>query len=153
MSLREKLEKGKEKTRSPIDWNKNKEIWIRSVDELFGKIAGEWLLDLINDGLLSVKYHRITITEEHMGTYDIDKLEICSNDSSVMLEPVGRNIIGGEGRIDFFLKGEYGNGRLLILFREEGLDRWYMIHKQDKRNRTLLNKESLEGALEEWLQP
>ncbi len=153
MSLREKLEKGKEKTKLSINLGKNKEIWIKSVDDLYRKVAEEWLFDLISDGLLSVKYHSITITEEYMGTYNIRKLEICSNESSIVLEPVGGDIIGGDGRVDFFLKGEYGKGYLLILSREEKVDSWYLIDKQNKRNRSLLTKETLEGILEAWLQP
>ena len=78
-------------------------------------------------------------------------MEITYATGSIVFEPAGRNIIGGEGRIDLYLKGEFGKGLMLILFRENGQDNWTLVNKQNRREQELLSKESLEKVIEQWI--
>ena len=128
MTLREKLEKIQNSPKeSIIDWDKSKRIWIESVDTLFNSIKNSWLIELVNQKLLEIKTSSINLVEEHLGRYSIDKIEISFDRYSIVLEPVGQNIIGGEGRIDIYLKGVYSEKVMLILSRENGNDNWLLI--------------------------
>ena len=152
MSLRNKLKKIRDSSdNSEIDWGKTKNDWINSVNNLFKIIKDEWFSELEDEGLLKIQMFPIYLIEEHIGKYSIDKMEITYNTGSIVFEPVGSNIIGGEGRIDLFLKGEYSKGWMLILFRENGQDNWSMIKKQNRREPKLLTKKFLEKMIEQWI--
>jgi len=152
MSLKDKLKKLRDSSNgSEIDWEKNKNKWINSVNHLFEIIQDDWFSELEDEGLLKIQTLPIYITEEHIGKYSIDKMEITYATGSIVFEPAGRNIIGGEGRIDLYLKGEFGKGLMLILFRENGQDNWTLVNKQNRREQELLTKESLEKVIEQWI--
>jgi len=152
MSLKDKLKKIRDSSDdSEINWEKNKNEWIDSVNCLFKIIQDEWFSELKDEGLLKIQTLPINITEEYIGKYSIDKMEITYAAGSIVFEPVGRNIIGGKGRIDLFLNGEYGKGCMLILFRENGQDNWCLVKKQNRHEQELLSKESLEKVIEQWM--
>jgi hypothetical protein len=151
MSLREKLLNTKAIRQSPVNWEEQKQHWIEAVERLYQTVTSEWFGDLIMDGLLTANYSKVAISEEEIGNYQVNKLELCTLGSCAVFEPVAKNIIGGEGRIDLFLRGEYAKGFLLILVGENDEERWHLVDKQNKRERTLLTKHSLEEILEEWL--
>ncbi len=152
MSLKDKLkELHGDSEHHKIDWKQNKENWIKSVYDLFTTIEEEWIDELLDEGLLTVKNLPISINEENIGTYLINKIEIIYPNGSIVLEPVGADIIGGEGRIDFYLKGEFGKGLMLILFHENDKDNWFLINKQQGYEQELLSKESFEKIIEQWI--
>lgn len=152
MSLKDKLKKLRDSSDDfKIDWEKNRNEWIDSVNHLFEIIQYDWLSELEDEKLLRIQTLPIYITEEHIGKYSIDKMEITYATGSIVFEPVGRNIIGGEGRIDLYLKGEFGKGIMLILFREDGQDNWFLVRKQNRREQEILSKESLEKVIEQWI--
>lgn len=153
MSLKDKLKKLRDSSDdSKIDWEQTKNKWIDSVNHLFKIIQDDWFSELENEGLLTIQIFPISITEEHIGPYSINKMEITFARDSIVLEPVGRNIIGGEGRIDFYLKGEFGKGVMLILFREKEKDNWFLVYKQNRRQRELFSRKSLEKVIEQWIE-
>ncbi len=137
---------------SKIDWEKNKNEWIDSVIRLYKKIQDDWFAELEDEELIKIQLLPISVFEEHIGTYSIDKMEISYATGNIVLEPVGRNIIGGEGRIDFYFKGEFSKGIMLILFRDNGEDNWFLVSKQNSRDRELLTKTTLEKAIEKWIE-
>lgn len=152
MSLKDKLKTLRDSSDdSKINWEKNKNEWINSVNHLFEIVQDDWFSELKAEGLLKIKTLPIYITEEHIGKYSIDKMEITYATGSIIFEPIGRNIIGGKGRIDLYLKGEFGKGLMLILFRENSQDNWFLVSKQTSRDQKLLSKESLEKAIEQWI--
>ena len=152
MSLKDKLKTLRDSNDdSKINWEKNKNEWIDSVNHLFEIVQDDWFLELKDEGLLKIKTLPIYITEEHIGKYSIDKMEIIYATGSIIFEPIGRNIIGGIGRIDLYLKGEFGKGRMLILFRENNQDNWFLVSKKTSHDQKLLSKESLEKAIEQWI--
>ena len=153
MSLKDKLEKLRDRgENSKIDWGKYKDEWIDSVNRLYKIIQDDWLAELENKELLKLEFFPISITEEQIGIYSINKMEISYATDSIVLEPVGGNIIGGKGRIDFYLKGEYGKGLMLILLRENNTDSWFLVSKQFRSDRELLTKRTLERVIEQWIE-
>ncbi len=152
MSLKDKLIKLRDNNKAPkINWEKNKNDWLDSVNRLYKKIRDEWFAELEDEDLLKFSIAPISITEEDLGTYSVNKMEISYATDSIVLEPVGSNIIGCEGRIDLYLKGEYSNGLMLILFPENGKDSWFIIDKQNRRAREKLTAITLEKAIEQWI--
>lgn len=153
MSLKDKLKKLRESSdNTVIDWEKNKQEWTESVNKLFKIIQNDWFVELEDEGLLEINIMPISISEEHIGAYSINKMEISYATGSIVLEPVGRNIIGGDGRIDFYLKGEFSKGIMLILLREDGEDKWFLFTKQNRRERELLTKITFEKVIDQWIE-
>ena len=93
----------------------------------------------------------ISISEEDIGAYAINKMEITYGTNCIVLAPVGLNIVGGEGRIDLYQEGEFAKGLMLILFRENGADNWFVIRKDSMREKELLSKSSFEKIIEQWI--
>jgi len=152
MTLKEKFRKLRSADdNGKIDWDINKKEWIDSVDRLYRLVHDVWLSELENENLLKIEYAPISITEEHIGTYSIRKMQIFYPKGCIVLEPVGRNIIGGEGRIDFYLQGEISQGVMLILFHKDSEDEWFMVSKQDRHERHLLTRSSFEKAIDQWI--
>ena len=152
MTLKDKLKKISDKKETNIiDWEKNKEEWIKSVDKLFTIIQDHWFSELEDEGLLKIFISTVSISEEFLGTYSISKMEILFATGSVILEPLGRNIIGGHGRIDCYLKGEISNGIMLILNRENNEDKWFVVNKQNRTNRELLTQSKFEEVIDKWI--
>ena len=152
MSLKDKLIHLRDSREdAKIDWDKNKKEWINSVNLLFNTIQDDWFSDLKDEGLLKFETLPVSISEEHIGAYTINKMEITYSTSCIVLAPVGRNIVGGEGRIDLYQKGEFGKGLMLILFRENGTDNWFVIRKDSMREKELLSKSSFEKIIEQLI--
>lgn len=151
MSLKEKLKKLQEtKSEKKINWEEIKKEWINSVNKLYSDIRN-WFSELESEGLLKILTSSITIFEEEIGTYSIDKMEIAVGNKDIILEPVGTNIIGADGRIDFYLNGEISNREMMVLIRENNVDNWYIINKINRNEKNLLTREFIERKLEEWL--
>lgn len=152
MSLKEKLQELQNSNKeSHIDWEKNKKEWIDSVKLLFHTIQADWFSELEAEGLLRIETLPISISEEYIGNYLIDQMEITSTTHSIVFSPIGSNIIGGEGRIDLYLRGEYGKGVMLILSRENNADTWFIINKELRQEKKILSKISLEKIIEQWI--
>ncbi|MDM8549318.1 hypothetical protein QUF72_04535 [Desulfobacterales bacterium HSG2] len=102
MSLEEKLKKISSERRKrdvQIDWNRKRDTWIEQIDMLYRDI-GKWLKTYIDKNYMSLNFYEITLSEEHIGKYDISVLELDLGEPSVVFRPVGRNITGADGRVD-----------------------------------------------------
>jgi hypothetical protein len=78
-----------------VDWDAKKDAWISQVSDLVETIKSwgderHWLID----------EHTKKLTEEHLGSYSVPELFIKTPQGQIVVEPVGRNIIGAEGRVD-----------------------------------------------------
>ncbi len=78
-----------------IDWDKKKEEWINVVDQLIEQIK-EWSDD---KSWLSEKNEK-TIREENIGQYPASCLIVKTPQGILSIDPVGRDIIGADGRVD-----------------------------------------------------
>jgi hypothetical protein len=152
MSLKDKLEKFKEeKKSSDIDWNQRKLEWKDQIDQLF-KTIEEWFSDYVLDDYMKKELGTKVIKEEYLGDYEVPTLTYEIGPYSMHFEPMGRNIIGGKGRIDMYLKGYKSSKYLLILAEDdEKSDYWVLVPFNDKTKRIKLEKESLEKLIESWI--
>lgn len=105
--------------------------WKREIDTLFSKIDS-WLELAKSEGLVVKRLEGAKeITERLLGTYKTPVLEIRFADKIVRLEPVGRYIIGGYGRIDIFSPN--GVYTLVKLSPEE--DEWFLVDKKGTKRK------------------
>lgn len=152
MSLKEKLEKfSKTGNIAQIDWDVKVEEWKTSVVDFYEKIQ-DWLTDYIKDGYIKTKKSEITLFEENTGNYAISKLELLFADKCAVFEPVGADVIGAEGRIDFYLRGEKGKKYMLILTKDnDNRDQWLVTDWLNEWDEVKFDKSMLEGILDKWL--
>jgi hypothetical protein len=152
MSLKDKLEKYKqEQKKSDIDWNARKEEWKKQVNELFSKI-NEWLHEYVENDYMEKKSGTKKLQEEYIGEYEVPTLTYEIGPHSLHFDTLGRNVIGGKGRIDVYLKGYKSEKYLLVLLEDDDQnDYWVLVPFSDKTNRTKLDKESLEKLIESWI--
>jgi len=95
-----------------VDWEEMKNWWIKAVHDLFNQIDG-WLHSLILSG--SVKSARATmeLTEEDLGRYKIESLELQLASRKLIFKPEGTMLIGAFGRVE--VTGPNGKAVLLLL--------------------------------------
>lgn len=107
-----KQQAANKKKEEAVDWNKNLEEWISFVDELYLSIKN-YLANYIKEGLVSFNIEKILISEEYIGSYQIDKLVISVGNEDVSLTPIGTLIVGSKGRVD--MSGRHGTISFLLV--------------------------------------
>lgn len=107
-SLTEFLREQKAAAQSP-DTVKKQEEWIKVVESLLAKIRN-WLSEEALQKLISMDSDQVSITEEAIGTYIAPSLTLTvpGTRKRVKVVPIGRTIIGANGRVDMkFSQGAY----------------------------------------------
>jgi hypothetical protein len=102
LSLEEILQRKKEhkeQVQQSIDWNKEKDLWIKSVETLYQEIE-LWLKKYKEKELLDFSYSYIDLEESDIGKYKIRQMHIKLPDEDIKLTPLGTMLIGAFGRID-----------------------------------------------------
>ena len=82
-----------------IDWEKQKQEWLDFIKEFFDSVKS-WLEPFKNDGKLSYEFKKTQITEEYIGTYEVDVMIVDFAGQKLSLEPLGTLLIDTKGRID-----------------------------------------------------
>jgi hypothetical protein len=95
-----------------IDWDKARDFWLTKLGELYGTIEGE-LKDYIEGGTITLTRSKISLTEEHIGTYDTEQITIRIGRNTILLKPVGTLLIGTKGRVD--VVGPAGTSRFVLV--------------------------------------
>ena len=140
--------------------------WKSAVDELFIKIR-EYLGEYIREGSLSVKDRHVRLTEESLGTYEVDAMDIHAGPIIILVQPVGLMVIGAAGRVDMHRQGRPSEQhRVMLLRAPESKDNpslaWFINYPSEAtpqmvfkyqfpvatRKVTPLTKEALEEAVE-----
>jgi hypothetical protein len=80
-----------------IDWNAKKSAWIARVTDLCAQVK-RWA-EQENWGVIETPKQ---VEEDHIGVYQVPSLVLQSPQCRVYLDPIGRDIIGAEGRVDIF---------------------------------------------------
>ena len=78
-----------------IDWVAKRKDWCQAIAALTSNIR-MWSE---NENWLVTRQDK-ELTEEHLGTYKVPELTIKTPGGHLTVEPVGRNIVGAEGRVD-----------------------------------------------------
>ncbi len=153
MSLKVKLEKLKaSQTGNQIDWQQRKKEWIQKVNDVLNQTKS-WFSAYAQDGLIKPIETQKTISEEFLGDYQATQLEYEFGTNRLVFEPMGRNIVGGKGRIDVYLRGRKIDKYILVLLETTGgEEKWFLSPFEDKSRRTEFTKESLEQLVEGWIE-
>jgi len=153
MGLKDKLKKiGETENKKDIDWEAVKTQWVNRVDQLYKKIS-KWFSDLEKEGYVKMKYPQEEIYEENLGNYYIKGMEIkFANNETIVFEPISKNIMGADGRIDVYVRGLKVNKQMLLLFESgNGKYKWEIWTSKHEKNKKPLTKKNLETLFEEWV--
>ncbi len=152
MSLEEKLRKaslGRREKASETDWDRRRSVWTEQVGILYRNVE-KWLKRYVEKNYISIHFYDVTLREEHIGKYSMDVLELDLGEHSVLFRPVGTNIIGAYGRVDWYMAGRPDDKRMLIL-RENDETRGFEWELWNRQRRRSFTSDALEYTLEEWL--
>jgi len=135
------IKKNKEDVK--IDWDKRREKWLHSIDNLYTEIK-VWMAPFQKEGLLKISDEReINIIEEHIGRYQAKRLDLYLGNDIISLIPKGTRIYGYCGRIDMSgPKGEY-----MILEPKWG--KWKITGRTSRSEPWDFTKESFKHIIKE----
>jgi len=152
MALKEKLKKLAEKAaEQKVDWEASKSGWISSVHDLYDDIES-WLAPWKEQSYIATTRTLVPKSEEPLGDYEIEKMEITAGDETIVLEPFRTIIIGGHGRIDIYRRGFKFDAQMLILMKDSGgKSRWELWKDRFAGPKLPFNKDTLEQLMDEWL--
>jgi hypothetical protein len=97
---------------TPIDWLREKNDWLRHVNELFTKVAG-FLREYVTAGQVAIDHGQIELNEDNIGPYVAPTMIVKIGRKTITMEPVGTLLIGSKGRVD--VVGPLGRVQLLLL--------------------------------------
>jgi hypothetical protein len=140
-AFEEFLKKKKEQDRT-VDWEDRKNKWTKSVTDFYNNVH-KWLYPFTEKALLKIKVKEIMVSEEYIGTYKLNQLDIFLGNDIISLIPRGTLILGSYGRID--MKGPKGD-RLII---EQKWGEWKFVTKVNRRELWDVNNESFESAIQD----
>lgn len=133
-NLEEFLKRKKEESeRNKIDWGQIKQQWMMEIEKFYNQIKG-FLAPLQEKGLLSFEWKEVKKYEEYLGEYTTNKLYINFPDQKVVIEPIGKKIIGAMGRID--MTGENGDIKFLLVDKDAESPK-ITVHFNDERSKGL----------------
>ena len=114
--------KQQEEKKKKVDWNKEKKEWLNTIDT-FDKKVINWLDEPIKENVLKYNTKSIPINEYLMGDYEAPLLVIMSGEDKVYFKPVGKLVLGANGRIDMeSYKGKY----ILLYLNDKG---WVVFNR------------------------
>jgi len=78
-----------------INWDRKRDNWLAKLRDLMDSMRSwaeqrRWLVD----------EHQKVIEEDHIGRYTVPTLFIQAPNGKIVIEPIGCNIIGAQGRVD-----------------------------------------------------
>jgi len=101
-------------TEKEIDWEKQKIDWLGFIKSFYDQVEG-WFAPYGAAGKLSYEYRKAQITEEYIGTYDVNVMVVDFAGQKLTLEPLGTLLIGTKGRIDM----EGARGRIQFILADK----------------------------------
>ena len=82
-----------------VDWTKKRADWLQELDELYARMEGH-LRPYTQAGEIRIERTPIQLREDHLGTYDADKLTFKIGREKIVAKPIGTLLIGARGRVD-----------------------------------------------------
>lgn len=95
-----------------VDWNMRREDWIQSLNDLYSKME-KYLKKYTETGQIHLGRDKIRLSEEHIGSYEVETLTFQIGNEKVVAKPIGTLMVGAAGRVD--LIGARGKLRLVYL--------------------------------------
>jgi len=126
---------------------KIKKGWLDSIHKLYSEID-EWLAEEQDEGLIKITEEETAISEERLGTYKAPVLILKAGTNVVKLLPIGKTIIGADGRID--MKSDKGFAFMFLYLQPEGC--WVHGHGPRPKDFSKLTKARFEELLKKSLE-
>lgn len=120
--LRKKSEEEKSKA---VVREELKRLWLEALKELFDDIKS-WVADASQEGLLQIRQDTEQLAEGHLGRYQVPVLFLRAGASEVLIKPIGRIIVGAQGRVDMITHAEQH-----VFIYASAQDGW--LYVRDKR--------------------
>jgi len=95
-----------------VDWIEVRDKWLGALDSLHQRVL-DYLQDYIKAGSISYSFSEVTLTEENIGSYIANRMDIKIGRQLVHLEPIGTLLIGSKGRVDAV--GSAGRAQILLV--------------------------------------
>ncbi len=132
-------------TVTQVDWNKKRDDWLQYLADFYNQVE-RFLGEYRKSGDVTFKYDEKYMQEEFIGQYRARSLRIRIKDKDVVLDPVGTNLIGANGRVDMI--GDAGTVRFVLVDKSSnGPGLSVPVETQDKPRKVEGEKET-EGI--EW---
>ena len=120
--------------------------WIANCEKLMSRIT-EWLQPLKDKNWLEIQSENIPIREDQLGDYEALSLRLIFLDSQILtFRPVGRFILGAQGRVDVV-----SGSTLLVMLVHKGNDEWDFAKREGRYEKPVRRWEFNKSALEEFL--
>ena len=111
--VRRRLDEAREsESGDDVDWNRTREDWIQSLRNLHSTME-KYLAKYTEAGQIRVDRDKVQISEEHLGSYEVEKLTFQIGNDKIVAKPIGAMMIGAAGRVD--LIGARGTLRLVLM--------------------------------------
>ena len=137
-------------TGQEIDWQAKRDLWVRSVQELYALVE-DMLRDSTASKDVTIRKFDTQIVEDYVGAYSIPVLEMTVGGERVEFRPKGVAVIGASGRVD--IRGERDTVTLLR-DQQDAKSGWTVVLQRVPSLRTApLDRESLKYALERVMLP
>lgn len=94
---------------------KEKAEWLAFIDSFYKKIEA-WLAPFIENKDMTISYVQKTITEEEIGSYSVNNMNLNFAGQHLTFEPIGTLLIGTKGRID--LNGPKGVIKFILVDKD-----------------------------------
>ena len=119
-NLQEFLRRKARPARGPqVNWDERRELWLKDIDSLYGKIK-TWLKPSVVEGTVSFLVRPTSITEEYVGTYEVNNLHILVGKQKISFYPKGTLVFGAQGRVD--VVGQKRTRTLIV-----NKQKWYTV--------------------------
>lgn len=99
------------KEEKTIDWEEQKKQWLCFIDLFYNQI-NQWLDPYITQHKLSIATNKISLTEDYIGTYEVDQWTVSLPNQTISFKPIGTLLIGTKGRID--MEGPRGRIQFIL---------------------------------------
>jgi hypothetical protein len=171
MALKDTLKRLLEDSGSaqPLDKAAVIDEWQKAVGALMAQIQ-EFLREYKDDGTIQFTDGVTQLSEESLGTYRIPNLVLRAGPAVLMVQPIGRLVVGATGRVDLYRQGRGTESERVVALRDASPSQpspWVLYMPPDvepfviqslpalerslRRTDLPLTKENLETALERLL--
>lgn len=103
-----------ESEETEINWSDQKNEWLQFIKDFYNSVE-QWMQPFKDEGKLKYSYKKVALTEDHIGTYDVDVMVVDFAGQKLTLEPIGTLLIGTKGRIDM----EGARGRIQFILADK----------------------------------
>ncbi len=94
-----------------------KNAWLQAVKLFFADVAS-WLKEHENTGVVRYRFEPMEIFEKNIGRYQTESMVVEIGEDDVLIEPIGKFVVGAHGRID--MKGKNGAITFVLVDKNAG---------------------------------